>query len=86
MGQHSLMVTRLAWMAQRLQSSIKWTMKSSVACSRDGRAHARGLQAACQPSGLQICTIHHHAQLCAWMQVCRSAPAPTQSRASCSAP
>ena len=37
-GEHSLMVTRLAWMAQRLQSSIKWTMKSSVACSRDGRA------------------------------------------------
>ena len=84
--EHSLMVTLLAWMAQRLQSSIKWTMKSSVACSRDGRAVCRGLQGACQPSGPQVCRTHHHSQLCAYMQVCRSAPAPTQSEACCSRP
>ena len=38
------MVTRLAWIAHRLQSSIKCTMKSSVACTYINRSYIRILE------------------------------------------
>ena len=33
-AKNALMVTRLAWIAHRLQSSSRWTMKSSVDCTK----------------------------------------------------